>query len=93
MFFIISRLLVLFSLLPVGVLFNFDVEEDYAKVKRSLKQRCQLLPIETLNTYTNLFHMTISEVEKDGKGMSQEEKDKRSKRLKEVRASWNTEQD
>ena len=52
---------------------NFNVEEDYAKVKRSLKQRCQLLPIETLNTYTNLFHMTISEVEKDGKGMSQEE--------------------
>ena len=32
-----------------------------------------MLPIETLNTYTNLFHITISEVEKDGKGMSQEE--------------------
>ena len=52
---------------------DFNTDEDYARVKRNLKQRCKMLPIETLNTYTNLFHMTISEVEKDGKGMSQEE--------------------
>ena len=52
---------------------DFDTDEKYAKVKRALKQRCKMLPIETLNIYTNLFHMTISEVEKDGKGMSQTE--------------------
>ena len=52
---------------------DFNTDEDYAKVKRNLKERCKMLPIETLNTDTNLFHMTISEVEKDGKGMSKNE--------------------